>query len=131
VAVDPPGNAYVIGQTYSANFPTTNALHTTLNSTYDSFLAKILLNIPSPVLSIAVTNNSGANTYTVSWPAVLPYEPELGQLFNLEYNNDLTMTTNWQVIPSVNVPQVLTNGSYTYTFTSTFTNLFLRLQATQ
>jgi hypothetical protein len=131
VAVDPPGNAYVVGQTYSGNFPTTNALHTALNSAYDSFLAKILLKIPSPVLSITATNNSGANTYTVSWPAVLPYEPELGRLFNLEYNDDLTMTTNWQVVPSAQVPQVFTNGAYTYTFSASFTNLFLRLHALQ
>ena len=129
VAVDPLGNAYVVGQTTSANFPTNNAHQTALSGASDSFLAKILLATPSPVLKITATNNSGVNTYTVSWPAMLPFEPDLGRLFNLEYNNDLTMTTNWQVVPPVQVPQVLTNGAYTYTFTSVFTNLFLRLHA--
>ena len=129
VAVDPLGNAYIVGQTTSANFPTNNAYQSALSGANDSFLAKILLNIPSPVLAITATNNFGVNTYTVTWPAALPFEPELGRLFVLEYNDDLTMKTNWQAIPSSAVPQGLTNGAYTYTFTSTFTNLFLRLHA--
>jgi hypothetical protein len=124
VAVDPVGNAYIVGQTYSGNFPTTNAAQVKLNGTNDTFLAKILLTLPSPVLAMTT---SGTN-FTVSWPVVLPYEPELGRLFKLEFNDDLS-TNNWQVVPSSNVPQVLTNGRYTYTFTSPLTNLFLRLHA--
>ncbi|MGD0252081.1 MAG: SBBP repeat-containing protein [Verrucomicrobiota bacterium] len=124
IAVDPLGNAYIVGQTLSTNFPTLDAPQTTRNGTNDAFLAKILLTIPSPVLTLTTT---GTN-YTASWPAVLPFEAELGQLFVLEYNDDLTVKTNWQVFPS-SVPQVLTNGLYTYTFISSFTNLFLRLQA--
>jgi hypothetical protein len=123
IAVDPLGNAYVVGTTSSQNFPTNNARQTTLNGTNDAFLAKILLAVP-PVLTITTT---GTN-FTVSWPAGLPFEPELGQLFKLEYNDDLLLTTNWQVIPSY-VPLVVTNDLNTYTFTATFTNLFLRLQA--
>ena len=42
-----PGNAYIVGQTLSSNFPTNNALHAALNGTSDAFLAKILLNSSS------------------------------------------------------------------------------------
>jgi hypothetical protein len=123
IAVDPLGNAFVVGQTLSTNFPTLNARQTTRNGTSDAFLAKILRTIPSPMLTITTT---GTN-FTVSWPAVLPFEPELGQLFELEYNDNLLLTNNWQVATSV--PLVLTNGLNTYTFTSDFTHLFLRLYA--
>jgi hypothetical protein len=131
IAVDPLGNAYIVGQTLSTNFPTLNTTNTFRNGTNDAFLAKILLTdpseilltIPPPVLAITTT---GTN-FSVSWPLVLPFEPELGQLFELEYNDDLLLTNNWQV--ATTVPLVLTNGLYTYTFTSDFTNLFLRLYA--
>jgi hypothetical protein len=122
IAVDPLGNAYIVGQTLSPNFPTLNARQTTFTGTNDAFLAKILLGLPSPTLTIS---NSSVNTYMISWPAVLPFEPELGQLFQLEYNVNLLLTNNW-VIPPNNQP-VLTNGLYIYDLYSTNANLFFRL----
>jgi hypothetical protein len=41
IAVDTSGNAYVTGYTQSSNFPTVNALQSTLGSTYSAFVTKI------------------------------------------------------------------------------------------
>lgn len=126
VAVDPLGNAYVVGQTASADFPILNAGQTALSGASDSFLAKILLTTPSPVLTMSI---SGTNNLTISWPAVLPFEPELDRLFTLEYNTDLTSST-WN---PTGLPFVLTNGLYTYNFQINpfFANAFFRLHAQQ
>jgi hypothetical protein len=42
IAVDPAGNAYVVGQTYSTDFPKTNAFQIFRNGSSDAFLTKIL-----------------------------------------------------------------------------------------
>jgi hypothetical protein len=71
IAVDPLGNAYVIGQTLSGNFPTLNARQTTLNGTSDAFLAKIILFVPPPDIDtntepISQTNAVGSSvTFSV------------------------------------------------------------------
>src|SRR5262249_42944157 len=41
VAVDPSGNAYIAGQTASANFPTANALQPTIGGGTDLFVTKL------------------------------------------------------------------------------------------
>jgi Beta-propeller repeat len=129
LALDPLDNAYVVGATASADFPTRDARQPALNGTSDAFVAKILLTTPSPALAIA---DPGTNT-VVSWPAVLPFEQELGQLFVLEYNNDLGSSNTW--FPTGLSP-VLTNGFYTYAFDADtlisdygLTNAFFRLHA--
>ncbi|MGA3284885.1 MAG: SBBP repeat-containing protein [Verrucomicrobiota bacterium] len=125
IALDTNDNAYVVGQTLSTNFPTLNARQTTRNGTNDAFLAKILLTVPSPVLTIT---NNGNNNFMISWPAVLPFEAELGQLFILEFNPSLASSTNWN---PADVPVVLTNDLYTYSFhpAPIYTNAFFRLHA--
>lgn len=50
IAVDSSGNAYVTGSTNSTNFPTVNALKTTLSGPLDAFVTKIN-SIPSLVYS--------------------------------------------------------------------------------
>jgi len=71
IAVDPLGNAYIIGQTFSANFPTLNARQTTLNGTSDAFLAKIVLPVAPPEIDtnrepISQTNQVGSSvTFSV------------------------------------------------------------------
>jgi hypothetical protein len=40
IAVDPSGNAYVTGNTASTNFPTVNAIQTTLSGGQDAFISK-------------------------------------------------------------------------------------------
>ena len=41
LAIDDQGNAYVVGDTYSTDFPIVNGAQTTFNATFDVFLAKI------------------------------------------------------------------------------------------
>jgi hypothetical protein len=112
IAVDPAGNAYVVGQTYSTNFATLGAFQTFRNGTNDTFLAKILLQ-SQPALAIAA---SGGTNVTLAWPG---FEPE----FILESNTNL-ISTNWLAVPLMPVP---TNGSETVTLPATNDDLFFRL----
>ena len=48
IAVDPLGNAYLVGQTISTNFPTVNAFQYHRNGTNDMFAAKISPTAPPP-----------------------------------------------------------------------------------
>jgi hypothetical protein len=97
IAVDATGNAYVVGQTYSANFATPGAFRNFLNATDDAFLAKILLLQTQPTLTIAA---DGGTNVSLTWPA---FEPE----FVLESNTNL-ISTNWLAVPQT---PVLTNNS--------------------
>jgi hypothetical protein len=137
IAVDPLDNAYIVGQTLSPNFPMSAPFQTNLNGTSDAFLAKILLTTPPPPV---LTISSSSANLTVSWPApalVPPFEQELGQLFKLEYKVNLGSSNIWVQTGS---SPVLTNGLYTYTFSSIntlvsypneLTNLFFRLHVKQ
>ena len=112
IAVDPAGNAYVVGQTISTNFATPNAFQTFLNGTNDTFLAKILLQ-SQPALAITP---SGGTNINLAWSA---FSPE----FILESNMDLA-STNWLVVPSSPLP---TNGSLMLTLPATDDALIFRL----
>ncbi len=112
IAVDPAGNAYVVGQTYSINFATPGAYQTVRNGTNDAFLAKILLQ-SQPALAIA---NDGGTNVTLAWPG---FAPE----FILESNTNLA-STNWLAVPQTPVPA---NGSETVTLPATNDDLFFRL----
>ncbi|MGO9586784.1 MAG: immunoglobulin domain-containing protein [Limisphaerales bacterium] len=61
IAVDASGDAYVVGQTLSTNFPTFNAPQTFRNGTNDAFLTKIILT-PGPP---AITSQPGDQTVEV------------------------------------------------------------------
>ena len=119
IAVDTFSNAYVVGQTLSANFPTNNALHAALNGPSDAFLAKIFLDPPSLVLS------AGGGHVQVAWNSGLPFEPELPRLFKLESSTNL-FSTNWVVMPQ---PPVLASNYYTVTLNPTNKLQFFRLHA--
>ena len=112
IALDPADNAYVVGQTTSANFPTLDARQTTLNGTSDAFLAKILLQQPALTL---INNSSNA---ILVWPA---FEPE----FALQSNTNLLSTNTWQTVTNL---LVLTNGFETITLPMTNDDLFFRLR---
>ena len=58
IAVDQLGNAYVVGQTLSTNFPTLNARQTRRNGTNDAFLAEITLTTLAPVITVSPTNQT-------------------------------------------------------------------------
>ena len=81
LALDPAGDAYVVGQTLSSNFPTNNALHAALNGPSDAFLAKILLLEASPTVTIALNKTN----VTLTKPAYLP-EYQLESNTNLLFN---------------------------------------------
>ena len=51
IAVDASGDAYVVGQTLSTNFPTFNAPQTFRNGTNDAFLTKIILTPEPPAIA--------------------------------------------------------------------------------
>ena len=118
IAVDPLGNAYVVGQTLSTNFLTTNAFQAFRNGTNDAFLAKIILALPPiPLLSI---HPDGTNV-VLSWPAS-PFEPELPQFVKVESATNLP-STNWFLLP----PPELTNGFYINTGPPLIPEQFFRL----
>jgi hypothetical protein len=114
LALDPAGNAYVVGQTLSANFPTVNALHVLLDGPSDAFLAKILL-ASHPTLTILPQPTSDV---TLAWRA---FQPE----YKLESNTNLAVSNAWLVVPQ---PPVLSNGWHTVILPATNANLFFRLQ---
>ncbi|MFZ2062562.1 MAG: SBBP repeat-containing protein [Candidatus Binatus sp.] len=65
IALDPPCNAYVAGQTTSANFPTQNAyLGTLSNSDSNAFVAKLGLGSPCPTSTPTATSTSATSTAT-------------------------------------------------------------------
>ena len=68
IAVDSAGNAYVTGETWSANFPTTsNALDSNLGGTWDAFIAK--LNAGGTALVYATY--LGGSDYDEGWSIVV------------------------------------------------------------
>ena len=67
IAVDTDGNAYVVGQTLSTNFPTVNAPIPIRNGTNDFFLAKIVLTVPPPEITTQPTNQTAAVGSTVTF----------------------------------------------------------------
>jgi hypothetical protein len=115
VALDPAGNAYVVGSTASTNFPTVNAHQTVLTGTNDMFLAKILLLQAAPALAIVC----GKTNVTLAKPAYLPE-------YRLESNTNLSFDT-WTLVP-VPLPPVFSNGLQIITLPVTSGDLFFRLQ---
>ena len=120
LALDPVGDAYIVGQTLSSNFPTNNALHAALNGTSDAFLAKILLNNAPPRLNIAL-DTTGTNV-VLSRSVFLPE-------YNVQYTFDLT-SGFWYSL-SLSDPSVMlasTNGLQLITLPTIYYNqAFFRL----
>jgi len=114
IAVDPAGNAYIAGQTWSTNFPAVNARQTFLAGTNDAFIAKILLQSQSPVLNIAKLNATNA---VISWPGFLPE-------FLLETRTNLIAGNPWTLVPQA---VAVSNLLETVTVTDTNKTAFFRL----
>ena len=116
IAIDPAGNADIVGQTFSVNFPTFAARQTSLNGPSDMFLAQIGP-LTAPVLTAAL-----------SGPNVLVYWPPAGQattnFLGLQTSTNL-LNTNW--VFTTQSP-TLTNGAYFYTFPPTNPAQFFRLK---
>jgi len=88
IAVDPLGNAYVVGQTLSANFPTLNARQTTLNGTNDAFLARIISNVLPPVITVSPTNQTvGVSSNAIFSVTVTSGTPPFSYQWQVEDTN--------------------------------------------
>ena len=118
IAVDPLGNAYIAGQTLSANFPTVNALQTSRYGTNDMFIAKIsqVLVPPAPALSIS-PQPANPPGITLQW-----------QMFPANYGVESATAlnaSNWISLPA---SPVYSNGWYYLTLPATNDAEFFRLQ---
>ncbi len=110
VTIDPSGNAYVVGQTYSTNFPVLNALQPKLRGTTDAFLTKIVMAQPT------LTVSQAGEDVILAWRA---FAPEFG----LESNTNL-VSGSWVPVPEA---PVLVGGWHTVTLAATNEASFFRL----
>lgn len=91
LALDPANNVYVVGQTFSSNFPTNNALHASLNGPSDAFLAKIISTIAPPEITIQPTNQSVSVASTVALAVSVTGTPPFSYQWQMQETN-LTWT---------------------------------------
>ncbi len=131
IAVDQNSSAYVVGQTYSGNFPVTTAVTnfpvttaqtSTLNGASDAFLSKIQLNFPR---NLDINAFRKTNTVALSWPYSPVIDPAMAQ-YVLQGKLNL-LTTNW-----VNLTNglTLTNSIYSISLPATNAYQFFRLHNT-
>lgn len=111
VTLDPAGNAYVVGETSSANFPVEFAGQTLFGGEKDAFVLKIL---EEPSLDISTVSNGVA----VSWPG-------FSEEFSLQSSTNLSASNAWV---NVSAPQVLTNARNSVTLGATNSQRFFRLR---
>jgi hypothetical protein len=116
IAVDPVGNAYIVGQTLSTNFPAVNARQTFRNGTNDMFIAKISQATNAPVLTI-LPQSSTPPGVSLNWRMFPP-------AYGVESATDLGVG-NWSVIPQAPTGS---NGWYQITLPATNTAEFFRLR---
>ena len=113
IAVDAAGNAYVVGQTSSTDFPAVGALQPARSSYYDAFLSKIQPGAPSLVATLA------GGYIQLKWPAFPPG-------YVLETTLALSGSSNaWTAVTSP--APVLANGSYSVTLPTANPAAFFRL----
>jgi photosystem II stability/assembly factor-like uncharacterized protein len=114
IAVDAAGNAYVVGQTSSIDFPVVSGLQTNLTGVSDAFIAKIQPGgTPSLVVALA------GSDIQLKWPA-------FAAGYVLETVSSLPAAPNaWTAV--TNQTPVLTNGSYTVTLPANAAAAFFRL----
>jgi len=113
IALDGESTAYIIGNTYSPDFPVTTApLQPSPAGGSDSFLAKIRLR--DPALQVATSGDK----LLIGWPATAPD-------FILETASGLAAPTRWS---SVAQPPQLSRGTYTVTLPATNQSALFRLR---
>jgi hypothetical protein len=111
IAVDANGNAYVVGQTSSTDFPVVGALQPALAGGFDAFIAKIQPGTPSLVAALVGSN------LQLKWP-------EFPTGYVLQTEATLSAGPGWGPVAQ---PQVLANGWYTVTLPATNRAAFFRL----
>jgi hypothetical protein len=87
VAVDPLGNAYVVGQTASAYFPTLGAFQTNLDGASDAFVAKIVLTVLPPQITTQPTNQLVETGYSATFDVAATGTPPLSYQWQLNGTN--------------------------------------------
>ena len=112
VAVEPAGNAYIVGQTSSTDFPTNSAFQSVLAGGTDAFVAKIQPGITPSLVAALVGSNLQLN-----WPVFPPG-------YGLETAPALSPGATWAAVPQT---PVLTNGWHTVTLPATNRAAFFRL----
>jgi hypothetical protein len=112
VAVDSVGNAYVIGQTSSSDFPVAGALQPTLAGGSDAFLAKIQPGITPSLVAELVGSN-----LQLKWPAFPPG-------YVLETSPSFAIGATWTVV--LQSPATV-NGWYNVTLPANAAAAFFRL----
>lgn len=114
IAVDAESSAYIVGNTFSTNFPLTAArIQSTLYGSSDNFIAKIRLN--EPVLSTSVTNNQ----LVIQWPASAP-----------RYALESTETLNPPIVwTPVGLSPTLSQGAYVVSLGITNAEMIFRLRS--
>jgi Immunoglobulin I-set domain/Immunoglobulin domain/Beta-propeller repeat len=91
IAADSAGNAYFVGQTLSANFPTNDARQAALNGTSDAFLAEIILTVVPPDIATQPTNQSAGVGSTVNLAVSVTGTPPFTYQWQVQKTN-LTWT---------------------------------------
>jgi hypothetical protein len=108
IELDAAGNDYIVGRTYSTNFPTVAPFTSTFGGTNDAFIAKIGV---EPTLNIAPEGSE----VRLSWQ---------GYGFLLQANTNLMVTNGWL---NVGGSADFTNGTFTGFIPTTREQLFFRL----
>jgi len=113
VAVDSSGDAYLVGGTYSGNFPVWNALQTTYRGSFDAFLVKVSDVTLNPVLGI----QPAGNQVRLFWSAVAAD-------YHLQSTTNLVTGSSW--LPVGGAP-VESNGVLSLSVPATNAAQFFRL----
>ncbi|HEX5397760.1 MAG TPA: SBBP repeat-containing protein, partial [Verrucomicrobiae bacterium] len=120
LALDPQDNVYVVGQTFSSNFPTNNALDASLSGPSDAFLAKIVSTIAPPEIAVQPTNQSASAGSTVALTVNVTGTPPFSYQWQMQETNlswmDLATVTNITGVTSntltISNAQATNSGNY-------------------
>ena len=117
--MDANGDAYVVGQTLSTNFPTLIPDYPVRNGTNDAFLTKIMLTVPPPTITAAPISQTVAvgstATFAVGGSAYAPYFFQWQEGTNLVGTNlvdarNISGATNYTLI--ITNAQINNSGFY-------------------
>ena len=111
ITLDPAGNAYVVGETSSSNFPTNDPGQFSLAGKNDAFVFKIL---QEPTLGISTSSSN----IIVSWPG-------FSSEFALQSSTNLLVSNSWV---NVTTARSFTNSQHSVTLRATNSPNFFRLR---
>ena len=120
LAVDVVGNAYVVGMTPSADFPTVNAFQPTEAGApgFDGFLVKIAPSVPAPPVANAGTDGTVPEGWQVTLDGAASFDPNIDPLtYRWEQIGGpaVTLSSVMAMRPTFTAPNVMPGGA-TLTF---------------